>query len=71
MSPLGVPGAVVDDRHRVVTLIYQIKDPNFFKGVIWVIVWFAVAILYFALIGRHKLVLSPEEEFAMAHRAKA
>ncbi len=23
--------------------------------------------LYFALIGRHKLILSPEEEFAMSH----
>jgi ethanolamine permease len=68
VSPLGVPGAVVTIVIGVITLIYQVKDPNFFKGVIWVIVWFAVAILYFALVGRHKLVLSPEEEFAMAHR---
>ncbi len=71
VSPLGIPGAVVTIVIGVVTLIYQVKDPNFFKGVIWVIVWFAIAILYFALIGRHKLVLSPEEEFAMAHRAQA
>ena len=28
-------------------------------------IWFAVGILYFALVGRHKLVLSPEEEFAL------
>jgi ethanolamine permease len=33
--------------------------------VIGVAVWFAVGILYFALVGRHKLVLSPEEEFAL------
>ena len=38
---------------------------------IWVLVWFALAILYFALVGRHKLILSPEEEFAMEHQAKA
>ncbi len=69
VSPLGIPGAVVTIVIGVVTLIYQIRDPNFFKGVIWVIVWFAVAILYFALVGRHKLVLSPEEEFAVALRA--
>jgi ethanolamine permease len=31
-----------------------------------VAIWFAVGMIYFALIGRHKLVLSPEEEFAMA-----
>ena len=49
----------------VVTLLYQVQDANFFKGVFWVLVWFAVGILYFAVIGRHKLILSPEEEFAL------
>ena len=53
------------------TLLYQVQDPNFSKGVIWVIVWFAIGIVYFALIGRHKLILSPEEEFALEHKAKA
>ena len=54
----------------VVTLLYQVQDPNFSKGVIWVIVWFAVGIVYFALIGRNKLILSPEEEFALEHKTK-
>ena len=45
-------------------------DPNFFKGVIWVIVWCAVGVAYFALFGRNKLILSPEEEFAMEHAKK-
>jgi len=31
-------------------------------------VWFAVGVLYFAIRGRHKLILSPEEEFAMSHK---
>ena len=70
-SPFGIPGAVVTIVIALVTLIYQMQDPNFFKGVIWVIVWFAVGIVYFAAIGRHKLILSPEEEFAMEHQAKA
>jgi ethanolamine permease len=35
-----------------------------------VLIWFAVATLYFALVGRHKLILSPEEEFALSHKAK-
>ncbi len=67
-SPLGVPGAVVTIVIAVVTLLYQVQDPNFSKGVLWVFVWFAVATAYFAFVGRHRLVLSPEEEFAMSHR---
>ena len=70
-SPLGIPGAVVTIIIGLVTLYYQIGDPLFFKGVVWVGVWFVLAIIYFAAIGRHKLILSPEEEFAMEHRAKA
>ena len=69
-SPLGIPGAVVTIVIAVVTLFYQIQDPNFFKGVIWVILWCAVGIVYFAAIGRNKLILSPEEEFALEHKAK-
>ncbi|WP_102959979.1 amino acid permease [Mangrovicella endophytica] len=66
-SPLGVPGAVLTIIIAVVTLGYQVQDPNFSKGVLWVAVWFAVAIAYFALVGRHRLILSPEEEFAIEH----
>jgi hypothetical protein len=28
-----------------------------------------VGALYFAIIGRNKLILSPEEEFALAHKS--
>lgn len=71
-SPLGIPGAVLTIVIGLVTLLYQVQDPNFFKGVIWVVVWFVVGIIYFALVGRHKLILSPEEEFALEHKqAKA
>ncbi len=66
-SPLGIPGAVLTIIIAIVTLYYQVQDPNFSKGVLWVAVWFAAAIAYFAVIGRHKLILSPEEEFAIAH----
>ena len=69
-SPLGIPGAVVTIVIAVVTLLYQIQDPNFFRGVIWVIVWIAIGVIYFWFVGRNKLILSPEEEFAMAHKAK-
>ena len=35
----------------------------------FVAIWFALGVVYFAIAGRHKLVLSPEEEFAIAHAA--
>jgi ethanolamine permease len=70
-SPLGIPGAAVTIVIALVTLYYQVQDPNFFKGVIWVIVWLVVGIIYFALVGRNRLILSPEEEFALRHRKSA
>lgn len=70
-SPLGIPGAVLTIIIAVITLLYQVQDPNFTKGVIWVALWFAVAIAYFALVGRHRLILSPEEEFALEHKQAA
>jgi ethanolamine permease len=70
-SPFGIPGAVLTVIIAIVTLLYQIQDPNFTKGVLWVAVWFAVAIAYFAFVGRHRLILSPEEEFALEHKQAA
>ncbi len=64
-SPLGIPGAVVTIVIALVTLYVQLKDPVYQKGVLGVAVWYAIGILYFALVARHRLVLSPEEEFAM------
>jgi ethanolamine permease len=65
-SPFGIPGAVVTIVIAAVTLFYQLGDSSYQKGIYWVLAWFAVGIAYFALIGRHKLILSPEEEFAMS-----
>jgi ethanolamine permease len=70
-SPLGVPGAALTVLIALVTVYFQLRDPVYRGGVIWVAVWFAVGILYFAIRGRHKLILSPEEEFAMSHKPAA
>ncbi|MGF7162053.1 ethanolamine permease [Rhodoligotrophos appendicifer] len=69
-SPFGNPGAIVTILIAIVTIGYQIQDPNFFKGVFWVGLWFLIGIIYFAVHGRHKLILSPEEEFALEHAEK-
>jgi ethanolamine permease len=70
VNPFGVPGGVVTIAIAVITILYQLSDPVYRVGVLWVAVWFVIAIIYFAVIGRHKLVLSPEERFALEHKEK-
>jgi ethanolamine permease len=70
-SPMGIAGAVVTIAIAAVTLVYQLLDPIFASGVLGVGVWFAVGLLWFALVGRHRLVLSPEEAFALKVRETA
>lgn len=64
-SPLGVPGAALTIAIAVVTLYFQLSDPVYRTGVLWVALWYAIGIAYFALVGRKRLILSPEEEFAL------
>ena len=70
-SPLGTVGAALTVIIALVTIYMQLQDPVYRVGVYWVAAWFAIGILYFALIGRHKLILSPEEEFALTKGEKA
>ncbi len=67
-SPMGVGGAIVTIAIAAVTLVYQLLDPVFVSGVLGVCAWFALGILWFALVGRNRLVLSPEEAFALKTR---
>jgi ethanolamine permease len=64
-SPLGVAGAAVTVIIALVTIYYQLQDPVYRGGVYGSIVWYVLGLLYFLFIGRHRLVLSPEEEFAI------
>ena len=66
-SPFGILGAVLTILIAAVTLYFQMTDPVYQIGVLWVAVWFGIGIAYFALVGRHRLILSPEEEFALDH----
>jgi ethanolamine permease len=51
-----------------VTLVTLFVNPDYNRGVIGAAVWFLLGIAYFAFYARKNLVLSPEEEFAIAHR---
>lgn len=64
-SPLGIPGAAAAVLIAIVTLFMQLQDPLYRAGVYAALAWYVAGVLYFAVIGRHKLVLSPEEEFAI------
>lgn len=65
-SPLGIPGAALTVLIALVTLYYQLQDPVYRAGVYAALAWYVAGVLYFAIIGRHKLVLSPEEAFAIS-----
>ncbi|MGZ8920660.1 MAG: amino acid permease, partial [Limisphaerales bacterium] len=69
-SPFGIPGAVITLVLSLLTLSFQLQDPIYRIGVYAAAAWYALGLLYFALIGRHRLILSPEEEFALSQAAK-
>jgi len=65
VSPLGLAGPVLTIVISITTLVFQLQDPVYRQGVIGVAVWFAAGVAWFALVGRHRLILSPEEAFAL------
>ena len=65
-SPVGIPGALAALVIAAVTLgALFIVDEVYQKVVIGAAIWYVLGLLYFALHGRHHLVLSPEEEVAV------
>ncbi len=65
-SPVGNIGAVVAGIIAAVTFIGLFLNDAYRDAIIAIAVVYAVALLYFAIWGRHGLVLSPEEEYAMS-----
>jgi ethanolamine permease len=68
-SPLGVAGAAVAGVIALIALVALFVRSDYRPGVYGVAAWFVLAIAYFAIAGRHRLILSPEEEFAMTQGA--
>jgi ethanolamine permease len=66
-SPVGEWGAIVAGAIALISLVALFWNDDYRPGVYGVAVFYLVAIAYFAVAGRHRLVLSPEEEFAMSH----
>lgn len=65
VSPLGNAGAIVAGLIAAVTLVFLFLNPEYRIGVYGCAIWFAAGLIYFAVYGRHTLVYSPEEDFAV------
>jgi len=69
-SPFGIPGAAITIAIALWTIYYQLQDPIYLKGVYAALGWYVAGLIYFAAFGRHRLVLSPEEQFAVSKGEK-
>jgi len=65
MSPWGEAGAMIAGVIAVVSLASVLLNEDYRPGVYGVAVYYILGAIYFAIAGRHRLVLSPEEEFAL------
>jgi ethanolamine permease len=64
-SPVGEWGALIAAVIALISLGAILQNPDYRPGVYGTAIFYIVAVAYFAIAGRHRLVLSPEEEFAM------
>ena len=65
-SPVGVWGAAMAGAIALVALVSLFLNEDYRPGVYGTLIYFVAGLLYFAVAGRKKLVLSPEEEFALS-----
>ena len=63
-SPLGRGGAIIAGGIAAITLVFLFVNPDYRPGIYGVALWYAISVLYFAFYARHRMILSPEEEFA-------
>jgi ethanolamine permease len=69
VSPLGIPGAAAAMVIALATLLALfVIDPVYQSVVVGAAIWYALGLAYFAFHGRKRLVLAPEEEFALKAR---
>jgi len=69
-SPVGQWGAGIAGVIAVVSLISLYSNEDYRPGVYGTLIYFVFGIVYFAVAGRNRLVLSPEEEFALTKGEK-
>ena len=65
-SPVGIIGALIAGIIALVTLILMPFNSDYRAVVVWVAIVYVAGLVLFALFGRKRLVLSPEEEYAIS-----
>lgn len=65
VSPWGNPGAILAGVISALIFVAFLLNPAYGPAIIAIAVIYVVMLLVFALYGRHRLVLSPEEEYAL------
>lgn len=65
-SPWGVPGAVIAALINVLIFLGFLLNETFQPAIIAIVVVYVVILIGFAVWGRKRLVLSPEEEYALS-----
>lgn len=66
LSPFGIPGAVIAGALALAIFIGVLLNPAYTIAIYSVVGLYVLALIAFAVYGRHQLVLSPEEEYALS-----
>lgn len=66
VSPWGVPGAVVAAAISALIFLGFLLNAAFQPAIVAIVIVYVLILLGFAVWGRHRLVLSPEEEYALS-----
>ncbi|MDH6181628.1 ethanolamine permease [Microbacteriaceae bacterium SG_E_30_P1] len=65
-SPWGLPGAYVAAAIAALVFFGFLLNPTFQPAIIAIVIVYVVILIGFGVWGRHRLVLSPEEEYAIS-----
>ncbi|MFT2817793.1 amino acid permease [Leifsonia sp. A12D58] len=66
VSPWGVPGAIIAGLLSAAIFVGFLLNEAFQPAIVAIAVVYVVMLIGFALWGRHQLILSPEEEYAVS-----
>jgi ethanolamine permease len=65
VSPTGNAGAIVALVIAAITFVGVLINPSYRPAVIAIVIFYVIGLLVFGFYGRYRLVLSPEEEYAV------
>ena len=66
VSPWGIPGAVIALVIAALIFVGFLLNPTFGPAIIAIAIVYVIILLGFGLFFRHRLVLSPEDEYALS-----